>query len=193
MRFWLFIACTLFCAPFNARADVKVKAKDGTSIVEIKEQAGALESFITIDGKQLALTAKAKDPVKRLYKVNGKDYEVKTSDDGFKLKDTSGKLLWKIKLKEDKLKISDNEENEHPFELKRKAADRIGVERNEQDIGKVTYDAATTEVTVKSASGTKIFQGSYSQLCYFFGILLLDQVPVDERAIVLTELALKNL
>ena len=191
---FLFVMLSNFLAlPHIARADVHVKALDGASLVQVKEQSGGFESFVTVNQKQVALSGQSNDATHRSYKINGSSYEIKASDEGFKLKSADGKLLWKIKYKEDKLKVSDNEENAHPYELKRKAADRIGVERDEKELGKVLFDAASKVVTVKTSNGDKLLQASAEKLSSFFALFLLDQIPAEERAILMTEFALRNL
>ena len=190
--FFLF-ALVAVARPLLSEADVNVKAMDGASVLQVKEQGAGLESFVTISQKQLALSAQSKDTAHRSYKLNGKEYDIKASDDGFKLKSSDGKLLWKIKYKEDKLKVSDNEENAHPYEIKRKAPERIGVERDEKELGKVLFDATTKAVSVKTADGNKLLQAPAEKISSFFALFLLEQIPAEERAILITEFAVRNL
>jgi len=176
-----------------AFADVELRDVAGTRIVDIKDRGNSIESFVTFSDKQLALSASTPDTNKRSYKVNAKEFEVKRSDDGFKLKNSSGKLLWKVKFKEEKIKISDNEENNHPFELKKKSAQKIGVEKEGSDLGAVRFDASTEQLEVETAAGKKIFRGGAKKLSYSAALFLLDAIPVEERGIILIELALRDL
>src|SRR5436190_18940894 len=48
--------------------------------------------------------------------------EVKFGGEGFKVRTLDGKLLWKVKVTPDKIKVSNNEQNNNPFELKIKDA-----------------------------------------------------------------------
>src|SRR5215212_4754859 len=87
------------------------------------------------------LHGEQRDTGKRKYTVDGSvvKYEVKPNDEGgFKLRTADGKLLWKVKVTPEKIKISDNEENNNPFELKVRDGDRVKVVApGEKELGNV--------------------------------------------------------
>ena len=90
---------------------------------------------------------------KRKYTLEGGSQiaEVKAKDaDGFKVRTNDGKLLWKVKIAADKIKISDNEENQNAFEIKKKD-DGAKIERNETKLGEVKFYKDRQKVKVKDA------------------------------------------
>ncbi|MCV6629474.1 MAG: hypothetical protein OIF50_06410 [Flavobacteriaceae bacterium] len=68
-------------------------------------------------------------------------YEIKYKPTSFKLRTPSSKLLWKVKLYENKVKISDNEENTNPYEIKKMAPSVFKLTKNDQ---KIARDSAIT-------------------------------------------------
>jgi len=67
------------------------------------------------------LTSKMTKPDKKKYynSSNAVVYEVKYKEDAFKLRTAASDLIWKVKLYDHKIKISDNEENLNPYEIKK--------------------------------------------------------------------------
>lgn len=131
----------------------------------------------------------SKDSGKRKYAIDGGEdaYEVKPGDDGFKLRRADGSLRWKVKLYADKVKISDNEENRNPFELKMRDGGRVKVVGpGEKELGNVRFEGSKVEV--EDAAGQKRFEvpGATSSAAY--GVLLLEAIPEQERAILVAEL-----
>ena len=77
-------------------------------------------------------------PDKKKYYNNADDvvYEVKYKPDSFKLRTASSELIWKVKLYDAKIKISDNEENLNPFEIKKLENGEAKLEKNEETIAR---------------------------------------------------------
>lgn len=169
---------------------VKIKTPDDATVVEIKFK-GADDAKIEFGGK--VLRAKNKDSGKRKYEQEGGPVvaEVKSGDDGFKVRTPDGKLLWKVKFSEDKIKISDNEENANPFELKMKDGDRVKITKNDSEIGEVKFYKDRQKVKVKAGetekyeSNTDLYSGAY-------GVLLMDAIPEQERNIIIAELLMRG-
>ncbi len=119
--------------------------------------------------------------------------EVKSDDDAIKLRTQDGRLLWKIKLGDGSVKISNNEENANPFRLKLDG-DRVKVEdASETELGKATYDAERKRVKVKDAAGAELFQVDAERPSIAYGVLLLTPIPQTERAIIMAELFSRGL
>ena len=108
--------------------------------VSCKETSGGGTSTTTVG----ELTSKMTKPDKKKY-YNGSNtvvYEVKYKDDAFKLRTPSSDLIWKIKLYENKIKISDNEENENPYEIKKLDNGESKLEKADMTIERSTADEA---------------------------------------------------
>lgn len=144
------------------------------------------------DGKVRTIEGKQNDKGKRKYIENGSMVaEVKPGDaGGFKVKSADGKtLLWKVKRETDKVKISDNEENKNPFELKTKSNHILVRDQTGTAIGEVRYDSDKHRATVETDVGELRFTCSSDRGDRFLGITLLDKIPVQQRAIIMAELS----
>ncbi|WP_448528366.1 hypothetical protein [Raineya sp.] len=97
--------------------------------------------------------------------------EVKAKDaDGFKVRTPDGQtLLWKVKLAGDKIKISNNEENRNPYEIKRKE-NKVKISKN--------------EVEITELKGTNKFSEA---------VMHLTDIPKPHRYIIVAELLMRNL
>lgn len=150
---------------------------------KIKLQSGGLE-----------LTGNRKDSGKRKYTANGSVVaEVKPKDPGFKVRNPAGELLWKIKVTDQKIKVSDNEENLNPYEISRKESDRSKVKKDGAELGQVKYYADTGKLKLKDASGQEVLSGKLNGHLAAFGVLLLERIPEQERLIIAAELWLRDI
>ncbi len=113
--------------------------------------------------------------------------EVKFSDSGFKLRTPDSQLLWKVKLGDDKIKVSDNEENQNPWVLKTGYDDKVKVlDPSESEIGEVRFQGERSKV--KDAAGDELFLVDTTQRSAGFGVLLMASIPEQQRGILLAEL-----
>lgn len=170
---------------------VKIKTPDDQTIVEIKFDGK--DTTIAYAGK--TVRGDQKDAEKRKYSDEGGNQiaEVKAKDvDGFKVRTTDGKLLWKVKIAADKIKISDNEETQNAFELIKKP-DGAKVEQNEQKLGEVKFYTDRQKIKVKNAADNEIFDANTDKYSVAYGVLLLDKIPEELRYIIVAELLAKNI
>ncbi len=117
------------------------------------------------------LKSKAKNSEKRKYNdASGKViYEVKYKDDGFKMRTEGDKLLWKVKISDDKIRISDNEDGKNAYEIKKKE-DKFKISQNGKDLQEVKKD------------------GSFGN-----AIIELNKIPLAEREVLIGEMLLKGI
>jgi len=108
-------------------------------------------------------------------------YAVKMDDDGFKLRDSQEKLLWKIKLYPDKVKIADNEEMSGAYELKLKEEGRLKLERNDQEVTQIRL-MENSEYTV----GSYLVRGVGLSLSP--GVLLIPEISEEHKVMIMAEL-----
>jgi hypothetical protein len=152
-------------APEGGRTAVFTTA--GGPKYEFKQEGERIE--VAYNGGKLV--GEPRDSGKRKYKLDGGPviYEVKPGDSGFKLRTPDGKLRWKVKISPEKIKISDNEENQNPFELKRRENGELKVVApGEKEIGRITGGAGQ-------------------------GVMLIDSIPEVERYILMAELMARKL
>ena len=163
----------------------KILRADGAEALTITQSSETVEIRFTENGAPRSIRGTTKDSGKRKYQneAGAVLFEIKPSDDddGFKLRTEDGKLRWKIKIKDAKVKVSDNEENNNPFELKARDGDRVKVVApGDRELGNVRAGR------VEDASGKTLYVVDASRGAY--GVLLLDSIPEVERYILVAEL-----
>lgn len=111
---------------------------------------------------------------------------IKYKPDGFKLRTEDGRLKWKIKHSAEKIKVSDNEENLNPYEIKPKEGQRGKLKRNGEEIGDARYREAEHKIEV-SGSETE-FSIPTEAFSTAWAVLLIEEIPLDERLVIIAEL-----
>ena len=176
-----------------ASGSIVVRSADGAEAVSIRENdAEVVEISFTEAGQKRELRGEPRDNGKRKYSLGGGavSYEVKPDNDsdGFKLRTADGKLRWKVKVAPEKIKISDNEQNDRPVELKVRDGDRVKVVApGDREVGNVRFDRAASKTEVENAAGTTIYRVEGPTPSGAYGVLLLD-MNQTERAILLAEI-----
>jgi len=166
---------------------------DGTEVLSVFETSDrVVELSFTEAGQRRELRGEPRENGKRKYSMGGGAvmYEVKpdSDSDGFKLRTADGKLRWKVKVTPEKIKISDNEQNDRPFELKAREGDRVKVFAPvDRAIGNVRFDRPASKTEVEDAAGKTLFRIDKTTKSGAYGVLLLD-IPQTERAILLAEI-----
>ncbi|WP_103863409.1 hypothetical protein [Aquimarina sp. I32.4] len=127
-------------------------------------------------------TSKTKPGKHKFYTNGTMVYEIKLKGEGFKLRDENSNLLWKIKVYPDKIKISDNEENQNAFEIKNKEG-KIKIKKNEEELYRVQFNASFVV-----ANDTAIYQLSSDQDYYGYAILAIKEIPEEQRMFILAGL-----
>ncbi|WP_040281763.1 hypothetical protein [Psychroserpens damuponensis] len=132
-----------------------------------------------------------KSDKKKYYDGSTVVYEIKYKPDGFKLRTASSQLIWKLKLYEDKIKISDNEENLNPYEIKitnkyeaKLVKDAIILARTSYDL-----DTKTQSIASKDDAQPKFYEGSYS-VSYL--VNRIPEIKADQQQIIIEELKAKG-
>ncbi|HSE97350.1 MAG TPA: hypothetical protein VLD57_03705 [Blastocatellia bacterium] len=169
---------------------IKIKTPDENAVVEFHLRGEEPKIEYSSGGQAKVLRAHPKDSGKRKYELEGGGViaEIKSDADSFKLRMPDGRLLWKVKLSEDKIKISDNEEGNNPFVLEVKGQDRIKVMKNEQEIGQVNFYADRSKIKVKTASDQEVFESNTNRFSAMYGVLLMEGIAEPERFIIMSEL-----
>jgi hypothetical protein len=175
--------------PSGSATDARfaVQGADGTDVVTVE----ASGSSASIRFGDTTVAGKAKSG-KRRYETGGKLVaSVKSGDGKFKLKDEAGKLLWKVKLKPDKIKISDNEEGDNAYSIKPKDGG-FKVKRGDTELGKVKFYAGEGRIKVKNAAGDEVYRGKADKASAAWAVLLLSDVPEAQRYIIMAELGARG-
>jgi hypothetical protein len=161
-------------APAATASTISVSTTNGQRVMEVVSSGS--DVTVTYDGGVLHGRRKGE---KRKYE----SVEVKYGEEGgFKVRTLDGKLLWKVKVTPEKIKVSDNEENANPFELKIKEQKVKVYAPGERLLGEVRVRGDHIEVGDR-------FRADGTGLAAFYGVALLDAVPTRERAVIFAELA----
>ncbi len=128
---------------------------------------------------------------KKYYDASGNTvFEIKYKPDGFKLRTASSQLLWKIKFYDNKLKISDNEENLNPFEIKLTEANKAKLVKNETTLAKTSYNLEKKEQVLSSENESpEFFNQNYSPSLL---VSKITDIPNNQKQIIIKELILKG-
>ena len=161
-------------APAPAAPAISVTTNEGQRVIEVASSGTDLT--VTYDGGVLHGRHTGE---KRKYE----SVEVKYGEaGGYKVRTLEGKLLWKVKVTPEKIKVSNNEENANPFELKIKEQKVKVYAPGERLLGEVRVRGDYIEVGDR-------FRADGTGLAAFYGVALLDAVPTRERAVIFAELA----
>jgi hypothetical protein len=110
-------------------------------------------------------------------------YAVKMDEDGFKLRDQNERLIWKIKLYPDKLKIANNEEMSGAYEIKLRDEGKLKLEKNERELKSVHLSESSTPFAIADKYSITGFGISLAP-----GILMIDELKDAEKFIIMAEL-----
>ncbi len=184
-------AATAIPPPSTASSQIAVTTPSGDAVVEIAQRGSNLTVTYTENGARHVLQGRVRDSGKRKYDAatGGVVLEVKPSDGGFKVRTPDGTLLWKIKRGEDKIKISDNEENRNPAELKLKDGKVKVYDPAEHLLGEAKFYGDKQRIGIKDAEGRAVYRASGTRAEPFHGVPLIERIPPRERAVIMAELA----
>jgi hypothetical protein len=186
-------------AKSNPAAASDRAASSAAATTVIAPAGGGEPIRITVQGDEIEVQASGRHVVgqtkgdKRFYhtgSIAGPAFvEVKISDAGFKLRTPDSQLLWKVKVADDKIKVSDNEENLNPWTLKTKYEDKVKVEDpTEREIGEVKFSSETSKTKVKDVGGKELYTLQSGKRSAAYGVLLMSAVPEQYRDVILAEL-----
>ncbi len=108
-------------------------------------------------------------------------------DESLKLRTPEANLKWKIKFYDDKFKVSDNEENLNPYEVKFKEAARSKVYLDDAELGNVRFSENKIKVEGKGIE----YSIDVNEMHPAFGILIMD-MPEMDKIILIAEMIAKG-
>lgn len=150
-------------------------------------QINGEKAVIMYDNKNILVHKRKED--KRKYEVGGVIVsEVKYKDEGFKVRTADGQLKWKVKLGEDKVKISNNEENDNAFELKLNENNKAKIKRNENGNDREIATAKEQDNKIIVKSGAKTYEIANQAFHKAYAVLGIDEITEQDRLIILFEL-----
>jgi len=121
---------------------------------------------------------------KTYYSENSTLTRIKDNGQAFKLKDENGQLLWKIKMYGDKVKISNNEENRNPYEIKIKSEQKAKLYKNGNEIAEIKFKKEICNISGTGADFTIKTQRLSPALL----ILACNEIPSELQLAIIAEL-----
>jgi len=175
----LLSACTAIDS--NSSGQYAIRSASDSELATINISSD--EITVRDEAGQLTGVAKRSDKRKYYGPSNTMVYAVKYDDDGFKLRDHNEKLIWKVKLYEDKLKVANNEEMNNGYEIKLRDG-KLKLERYEKEIKSIRLSESADWYDVEGKYKIKGFGLSLAP-----GILMINELNEREKFIIVAELA----
>ncbi len=176
-------ACTLTDTNRNAGSYI-INNTSGEALADI--YLGSDEVSVNLPDGTLRGVAKRSDK-RKYYDGSKMVYAVKMDDDGFKLRNENERLLWKVKLYPDKLKIANNEEMHGAYEVKLRDEGKLKLEKNEKELKTIRLSESAEGFTVEDKYTIKGFGISLAP-----GILMINDLKDTEKFIIMAELVQRN-
>ena len=175
-------------AAAGGASKVKVKDSEGTVLVEVKLDQARIKLEV---GGGVVLKAKRDRPEKRKYKDAGDQvrFVVKDKDAGFKVYDPLEVLVAKVKITPEKIKVSDNEQNDNALVIPRGTRARATLTRDGS--GATEGELRRTDdgrVKLKDRGGNDLYTVHDPAAASSLGALAASPLPMDVRAVVFAEL-----
>ncbi|MGD1843277.1 MAG: hypothetical protein ACFB0B_20645 [Thermonemataceae bacterium] len=175
----------------SARTEAII-VKDAANNQEMVKVQVVDPSTVQVSFGGMSLTGEAKGE-KRKYK-DDTDFtilEIKSKEpQKMKLNTNDGRMLWKLKISGSKIKISNNEEGENPFELKQNDEGKIKVKYQGKELGSVQLSEG--KVKIKKAE-EEAFTIATDQNSYAFALMVIDEIPAEEKYVLMAELLARGL
>ena len=128
-----------------------------------------------------------KSDKRKFYDKSGEVYaEIKFKDEGFKLRNPEGELIWKVKISAEKIKISDNEEMTNAFEIKKKSEYFANLNRNEKAMGSIELSPQNNPAVIKNDDHTYYLTGQENSVGA--AVLLIDEIQPVHQLMILAQL-----
>ncbi len=162
----------------------------GTGGYLVTSENNELVASIKIDQEQTVLAFSqeeyfgvSKKAEKRKYYTTEDQmaFAVKYVDGIFKLRDENDDLLWKVKVYDDYLKISDNEEMDKPFRIAFSDSGKLKVKVNGEEKYVIRFDQSAP----RSKAGDYYlvnFKGSLAT-----GVMLIEDISMKQRLLLAAE------
>ena len=165
--------------PQNTSLYINNPANEQLAAISIEET----EVYVQLTGKEL-FGVKTKADKRKYY--DGSDvmqYAVKYSEDGFKLRDQQEQLLWKVKISETGVKLSSDEEMTGAYKISTSDQGKIKVKKDGEEVAALRFKEGKNLVRVGEKYLLQGFDGSLAM-----GILLIEEIPAEQKFILCAEL-----
>ncbi|MEM6523944.1 MAG: hypothetical protein AAF693_09135 [Bacteroidota bacterium] len=168
-------------APSSAPKQFYINTATNEKLAEISDEGDQL--IVSLGTSNLFGELKRADKRKYVDQNDQLKYTVKYSDGGLKLNDGNEELLWKIKLYDDHFKISKDNDMDNSFRSGLSESAKIKVKKDDKEIGALRIRPNDAFTTIKDKYTVRNFGSSMA-----LGILLIDEIPEEQKFILCAEL-----
>ncbi len=186
-HFFLFLAMILafsFVAPALA-ADLTVK-QGGKEIFSFRKTGDGFRA----SSARLFLDV-ARDKAGYRLILGGKEYRMKEKENGFKIYDPAGTMIFKIKEKDEKIKILRSENDPAPWSVKLKG-DQYKVMSGDRELGKVKFYGDKKKIKVKDAKGAETCEAHAARLYAAPAVALFTGLREGDALVLFAALSILN-
>ncbi len=190
----LSILALFFCASCSGEPKQQANAPKGFNIT-FDAKGSQPKAMLSVNNQRLScaigadtLKAEHTSP-KRRYTVGETRYTAKRKENKIKLYNSDEKLLWKVKVKEGKVKVSATEDGE-PLYVIKYDGQGFKVKKGSATIGKGSSYDRDNIFKLKDANGAKLYEAFTKEKSLGFALLLMEEIPAHERSILMAELFL---
>ena len=165
----------------NERSNIiRVINGDGAEIASIEHLQ---DNVIFLEGNRIK--SKIGSSGKRKYLDEGGNTigKINKYDYGFKVKSLEGTILWKIKLKDESIKIANNDDMEGAYKVKKKSKTKIYVD--EKEVGNAIEMESYIKVHTMDKKELKVFNTNELHAA----IMGIVEIPLEIRLIMLAEIS----
>ncbi|UII25859.1 hypothetical protein LVD15_21550 [Fulvivirga maritima] len=172
--------------PESQSQEYYINSKENISLATINIQ----DSDITLHIGDQTLFGELKRSDKRKYydQADQHHYSVKyKSSEGFKLRNSDEELLWKVKIKDSKISIANNEEMNEAFDIRLYDDERIKVKKGEEELNAIRFDRNDEFLKVDNQYFLRNFKHSMAS-----GVLMISGMSETEKFIICAEILKLN-
>ncbi len=164
--------------------------------LSVKQGGKEIFSFTKTGGGYKAASARlfldvVKDKAGYRFIMGGREYRVKEKENGYKIYDPSGSMIYKIKEKEGKIKVMKSEDDPSPWAIKFKG-DHYKVVSGERELGKIKFYNDKKKMKVKDAKGAEVCEASANRLRAAPAVALFQGLKESNALIIFAALSLVN-
>lgn len=173
----------------NSTSSTPVKKSNSSYYINSGTNEGLAE--LIMEGSNIIVRGAAGDLFgelkgdKRKYYTQSNEFRnaVKFKEGSFKLRDENEELLWKVKLYDDKIKISNSEEMTNSYSIRFSDSNKLKVKQEDNEIASLRMVSDDPFVKVGDKYVVRNFNQSLA-----LGVLLIDEIKEDHKFLLAAEI-----
>ena len=114
-------------------------------------------------------------------------FEIKYTEDYFRLLNEKGDLLWKVKIDPDEFLflVANNEQMKNSMEIKKISPTSLKLEKNNSELGIVSFDSVNDKIILENSNITNYIKSKHLLISY--GIYFLPEITEIQKLVILSE------